>query len=143
MYIKNEDTIYAPATIPGTGAISVIRISGPEALKIADKVVSCRKGNISDSNGYSLKFGIIYKGGDSCKSEDKHILDEVLVSIFRSPHSYTGEDSVEISCHASSYIVSEIMALLYAAGMMAKGRSPQECISSVFLLFMRLTDMGT
>ena len=131
MYIKNEDTIYAPATVPGTGAISVIRVSGPEALKIADKVVCCRKGNISDSNGYSLKFGIIYKGGNSCISEDKHILDEVLVSIFISPHSYTGEDSVEISCHASSYIVSEIMALLYAAG--ARAAEPGEFTQRAYL----------
>ena len=48
MYIKNEDTICAPATVPGTGAISVIRVSGPEALSIADKVISCRKGTIAD-----------------------------------------------------------------------------------------------
>ena len=49
MYIRNEDTICAPATIPGTGAISVIRVSGPEALEIADKVVCCRRGTISEA----------------------------------------------------------------------------------------------
>ena len=109
MYIRNEDTICAPATVPGTGAISVIRVSGPDALSIADKVIKCRNGNISESKGYTIRFGVILNA-------DETVLDEVLVSIFRAPHSYTGENSVEISCHASSYIVSSIMDLLCAAG---------------------------
>ena len=124
MYIKNEDTICAPATIPGTGAISVIRVSGPEALHIADKVITCQKGNISDSKGYTIKFGVILDASSK-------VLDEVLVSIFRAPHSYTGENSVEISCHASSYIVSEIMNLLYAAG--ARAAEPGEFTQRAFL----------
>ena len=99
MYIRNEDTICAPATVPGTGAISVIRISGPDALTIADKVIKCRKGCISESKGYTIKFGVILDDAGA-------VIDEVLASIFRAPHSYTGENSVEISCHASSYIVS-------------------------------------
>ena len=140
MYIKNEDTICAPATIPGTGAISVIRVSGPDALTIADKVVTCRKGSISEADGYTLKFGVIYNIIDNCNSNDcdalsnksfKHIIDEVLVSVFRAPHSYTGENSVEISCHASSYIVSEIMSLLYAAG--ARAAEPGEFTQRAFL----------
>ena len=105
MYIRNEDTICAPATVPGTGAISVIRISGPDALTIADKVIKCRKGNISESKGYTIRFGVILNA-------DETVLDEVLVSIFRAPHSYTGENSVEISCHASSIIVSAARQLL-------------------------------
>ena len=124
MYIKNEDTICAPATIPGTGAISVIRVSGHEALHIADKVITCRKGNISDSKGYTIKFGVIL-------DTSSKVLDEVLVSIFRAPHSYTGENSVEISCHASSYIVSEIMNLLYAVG--ARAAEPGEFTQRAFL----------
>ena len=105
MYIRNEDTICAPATVPGTGAISVIRLSGPEALTIADKVIRCRRGNISDAKGYTIRFGEVL--------DDKGaLIDEVLTSVFRAPHSYTGENSVEISCHASSYIVSRIMELL-------------------------------
>ena len=140
MYIKNEDTICAPATIPGTGAISVIRVSGPDALTIADKVVTCRKGSISEADGYTLKFGVIYNIIDNCNSNDcdalsnksfKHVIDEVLVSVFRAPHSYTGENSVEISCHASSYIVSEIMSLLYAAG--ARAAEPGEFTQRAFL----------
>ena len=151
MYIRNEDTICAPATVPGTGAISVIRVSGPEALSIADKVVTCRKGNVSDAAGYTIKFGFIYNGVSNCASNncntlhkvknsdedalnnesDKHIIDEVLVSVFRAPHSYTGENSVEISCHASSYIVSEIMSLLYAAG--ARAAEPGEFTQRAFL----------
>ncbi len=59
MYIKNEDTICAPATVPGTGAISVIRVSGPSALAVADKVVRCARGTISEAAGYTLKFGTV------------------------------------------------------------------------------------
>ena len=124
MYIRNEDTICAPATVPGTGAISVIRISGPEALAIADKVITCSKGTICDSKGYTMKFGIV-------KSASGDVLDEVVASIFRAPHSYTGENSVEISCHASSYIVSALMGLLYEAG--ARAAEPGEFTQRAFL----------
>ena len=124
MYIRNENTICAPATVPGTGAISVIRVSGPEALAIADKVISCRNGSISEAEGYTIKFGTV-------TADDGRIIDEVLTSVFRAPRSYTGEDSVEISCHASSYIVSEIMALLHAAG--ARVAEPGEFTQRAFL----------
>ena len=124
MYIKNEDTICAPATVPGTGAISVIRVSGPEALTIADKVISCRKGTIAEASGYTIKFGNIYDASGA-------LLDEVLVSVFRAPLSYTGENSVEISCHASSYIVSAVMDLLYAAG--CRAAEPGEFTQRAFL----------
>ena len=124
MYIKNEDTICAPATVPGTGAISVIRVSGPEAFTFADKVITCRKGSISDAPGYTIKFGNIYDASGV-------MLDEVLVSIFRAPLSYTGENCVEISCHASSYIVSSVMDLLYAAG--CRAAEPGEFTQRAFL----------
>ena len=124
MYIKNDDTIYAPATVPGTGAISVIRVSGPDAHAIADKVIRCRKGTISDAPGYTIKFGTVH-------TSDGALLDEVLVSVFRAPHSYTGENSVEISCHASSYIVSSVMELLFAAG--ARAAEPGEFTQRAFL----------
>ena len=140
MYIRNEDTICAPATVPGTGAISVIRVSGPEALAIADKVVTCRNGNLSEAAGYTLKFGFIYNNTHNCQSNDYNpssnknfntVIDEVLVSVFHAPHSYTGEDSVEISCHASSFIVTTIMDLLYAAG--ARAAEPGEFTQRAFL----------
>ena len=124
MYIKNEDTICAPATVPGTGAISVIRLSGPEALTIADKVIRCRRGNISDAKGYTIRFGEVL-------DDTGALIDEVLTSVFKAPHSYTGEHSVEISCHASSYIVSRIMELLYAAG--ARAAEPGEFTQRAYL----------
>ena len=124
MYIRNEDTICAPATVPGTGAISVIRVSGPEALIIADKVIRCKKGSIADAKGYTIRFGTVSDASGA-------ILDEVLVSIFRAPYSYTGENSVEISCHASSYIVTSIMDLLYAAG--ARAAEPGEFTQRAYL----------
>ena len=124
IFIKNEDTICAPATVPGTGAISVIRVSGPDALVIADNVITCRKGSISEAAGYTIKFGNIY-------DDSRALLDEVLVSVFRAPHSYTGENSVEISCHASSFIASSVMNLLYAAG--ARAAEPGEFTQRAFL----------
>jgi len=124
MYIRNEETICAPATVPGTGAISVIRVSGPEAFTIADKVVKCRRGTISEAEGYTMRFGNVFTASGD-------VLDEVLVSIFRAPHSYTGENSVEISCHASSYIVSSLMNLLYEAG--ARAAEPGEFTQRAYL----------
>ena len=124
IFIKNEDTICAPATVPGTGAISVIRVSGPEALTIADKVITCRKGSISEAKGYTIKFGTV-------SDHSGAVIDEVIVSVFRAPHSYTGENSVEISCHASSYIVSAVMDLLYASG--ARAADPGEFTQRAYL----------
>ena len=110
--------------MPGTGAISVIRISGPDALTIADKVVSCRRSSISSAKGYTMKFGTICDGSGD-------IIDEVIASVFRAPHSYTGENSVELSCHASSYIVSAVMQLLSEAG--ARAAEPGEFTQRAYL----------
>ncbi|MCQ2154502.1 MAG: tRNA uridine-5-carboxymethylaminomethyl(34) synthesis GTPase MnmE [Bacteroidales bacterium] len=103
-----EDTIIASATIPGTGAISLLRISGPRAFELTDSLVVFRKGNASEAKPNTIKFGTILKDGT--------LLDEVLVCIYKAPHSYTGEDSVEIMCHASSYIVTEILAMALGLG---------------------------
>ncbi len=99
-----SNTICAPATSVGAGAVSMIRVSGPDALAVADKVVSFRHGSCAAAQGYTLKYGTV-EG-----------VDDVLVSVFRAPHSYTSEDSVEISCHASPFIVERLMQLLTEAG---------------------------
>ena len=99
-----SDTICAPATSVGTGAISIIRISGPEALATVDRVVSFRSGTAADAPGYSVKYG------------DAAGLDEVLAIIFRAPHSYTGEDAAEICCHASPFVVSSLLDKFAEAG---------------------------
>lgn len=119
-----QDTIVAPATIPGTGAISVIRISGPEALRIVDRVIRFRSSDASSSEGYRIKYGIVTYSSDE-------VLDEVLVSIFRAPHSYTGEDMAEISCHASSYIAGRLTELLLKAG--ARMAEPGEFTRRAFV----------
>ena len=111
MYLMNDDTICAPATVPGTGAISVIRVSGGEALPVVSAMVKCAPGrDIMMAPGYSVRFGRIFL-------DDGELLDEVLVTVFRAPHSYTGEDSAEISCHASKYIVDNVLHLLVEAGV--------------------------
>ena len=99
-----SDTICAPATSVGGGAVSIIRITGAEALSIVDRVVSFRHGDASTAEGYSLKYGTVPG------------IDDVLVSIFRAPHSYTGEDAAEISCHASPFIVRTLLDRLTEAG---------------------------
>jgi len=141
--VKNlfQDTIVAPATIPGTGAISIIRVSGPGAFAIADAVVKLKSGSISAANGYTIHFGVISSEVPVISSEvpvissevekSPAILDTVLVSVFRAPHSYTGEDSVEISTHASAYIVSEAIRLLTEAG--ARMAEPGEFTKRAFL----------
>lgn len=112
--MNNNDIICAPATVPGTGAISVIRVSGKGSLELADKVISLRKGSIAQSKGYTLHFGSIF-------ASDGSLLDEVIVSVFRAPNSYTGEDGVEISCHSSKFIVSETIGLLCEKGCRMAG----------------------
>jgi tRNA modification GTPase len=97
-------TVCAPATSVGAGAISLIRVSGPDTMAVVDRVVRFRSGSAAQAPGYSLKFGTV-EG-----------LDDVLVSLFRAPRSYTGEDAAEISCHASPYIVSTLLERLTEAG---------------------------
>jgi tRNA modification GTPase len=122
---ERQETICAIATPPGTGAIAVIRLSGPDALKICEEVFSPKnKGTkITDSATHSIHFGTILK--------DRELLDEVLVSIFREPHSYTGENAVEISCHGSSYIQQKIVELLISKG--ARLAKPGEFTLRAFL----------
>lgn len=105
----NETTICALAT-PGHGAISVIRVSGPEAIQIVESYFKAAAEDkvLKDQAPNTIHFGTIQK--------EKEVVDEVLVSLFKAPHSYTGEDSVEISCHGSPYIQQRILELLVAAG---------------------------
>ena len=107
--LPSGDTIVAPATIPGTGAISIVRISGPDCFRFADVVIQLKHGSISECEGYTIHYGEVSG------------LDDVLVSVFRAPHSYTGEDSVEISFHASRYIADELVRRLLEAGCRLAG----------------------
>jgi tRNA modification GTPase len=122
--IRTGETICAPATGNG-GAIAVIRVSGPQSITICDKIFfpSDIKTRLVDQKGYSIVFGEIRLGDD--------LVDEVLVSIFRAPHSYTGEDSVEISCHASRYIQQNIIELLIRNGAVVA--TPGEFTQRAFL----------
>ena len=98
-----NETIIALATPQGSGAIAVIRLSGTQAIEVVDKIFFSKK-NLENLTSQSVVFGTI-------KKEDE-IVDEVLISVFRNPKSYTGEDTVEISCHGSHYIIKTILELL-------------------------------
>ena len=102
--IKN-DNILAVASPPGIGAISMIRISGPESISIADKIFKgVEKIELKDQNANSVQLGYIF--------DKDRIIDKVLITVFRNPRSYTGEDLVEISCHGSVFILESIIQLL-------------------------------
>ena len=122
--IFTDGTICAPATIPGTGAISIIRVSGEDSLAIADKVIDVKGESLSETEGYRLRYGTIF-------ADDGSVLDNVIVSVFRAPHSYTGENCVEISCHASRFIVNEVLELLVNAG--ARIAAPGEFTRRAFV----------
>lgn len=121
----NNNTICAIATAPG-GAIGIIRISGSEAISIADRIFRpvCSTLSLSERKAYTLAFGNIVNANND-------VIDEVLVSIFRAPHSYTGEDSVEISCHGSAYVLQQVMLLLTENGCVPAG--PGEFTQRAFL----------
>ena len=121
----NNNTICAIATAPG-GAIGIIRISGSEAISIADRIFRPVGStlSLSEHKAYTLAFGNIVNANND-------VVDEVLVSIFRAPHSYTGEDSVEISCHGSAYVLQQVMLLLTENGCTPAG--PGEFTQRAFL----------
>ena len=204
---KFEDTIVAPATLPGTGAITVIRVSGSKAFEVVDRVVTFRHGTAAAAAGQTVKYGTIFReradssasSGPAASSaasaratssgvsapatsgasdpatsgasapassgasapasseasaplasaaasaplassaasaplasaDRREVLDEVLVTVFRAPHSYTGEDAAELSCHASPYICAEVLRLLCAAG--ARPAEPGEFTRRAFV----------
>ena len=100
----NEGTIIALSSPPGSGAISIIRLSGKDAIDVVDKVFKSNSNKpLSKLEGQSLTYGVI--------SDGKEVIDEVVVSIYRAPHSYTGENIVEISCHGSPYIQQNIISI--------------------------------
>ena len=106
---NSEECICALAT-PAGGAIGIIRLSGSEAIRFTDKVfVSVSGKQLSAAKPNTLHYGEI-------KDKDGHTIDDVLVSVFRAPHSYTGEDSTEISCHGSRYILQQVLQRLIEVG---------------------------
>lgn len=120
----NQDTICAIATAQG-GAIGCIRVSGPKAIEITSLIFTpASPGKIlEESKPYTLTFGRIH--------EEETIIDEVLVSLFRAPHSYTGENSTEITCHGSGYIMQKILQLLIKKG--CRMAQPGEYTQRAFL----------
>ena len=122
--MTNQDTICAIATAPG-GAIGTIRVSGPQAIEITSRLFTPMQGKpLSERKPYTLTFGKIL-------SAQGEIIDEVLVSLFRAPHSYTGEDSTEIMCHGSSYILQQVLQLLIQNG--CRSALPGEYTQRAFL----------
>lgn len=105
--MDTNDTIIALATPPGTAALATLRISGKDAIACTNQIFSGK--NLEKSAGYSLHYGTLVDG--------KKQIDEVLVSVFRAPKSFTGEDMTEISCHGSPYVVQQIVGLYHKKGV--------------------------
>ena len=107
-----SNTICAISTPYGSGGIAVVRVSGESAIAIVDKLFCGRK-SLTEAKAYTVHYGEIRRGGEEARGE---ILDQVLVSVFRAPHSFTGEDVVEIACHGSMYIQQTLLQWLVDAG---------------------------
>lgn len=106
----NQDTICAVSTAPGVGGIAVIRVSGPQAIEICDKIFQPLKEGkeLRNRKAYTLTYGRIVN--------DEGVIDDVVMALFKAPHSFTAEDTVEISCHGSIYIQQQIMQALIKNG---------------------------
>ena len=117
----NQDTIVALSTPPGSGAIGVIRLSGPEAINLTNSVFAGK--DLSKQASHTLHFGLI--------KEDELIIDEVVAGLYVAPRSYTKENVVEISCHGSNYIIQQILNLLIKKG--ARAAKPGEFTLRAFL----------
>ena len=109
-FLSQEDTICALSTAAGVGAIALIRLSGKDAIAITESVFSKK---LADKATHTAHFGSI--------SQEDQLIDEVLVTVFKNPSSFTGEDSVEIACHGSVYIQQQILELLIAKGARMAG----------------------
>lgn len=120
----NQDTICAIATAQG-GAIGTIRVSGADAIEITSRIFmpATAGKRLEDGKPYTLTFGRIYEG--------EEVIDEVLISLFRAPHSYTGENSTEITCHGSTYILQKVLQLLIKNG--CRMAQPGEYTQRAFL----------
>ena len=119
--IYGQTTICARATAPGQGAVAIVRVSGPEAVEVLDKVFrpfNDQRPRAAEFRPREMHYGrIIFPESPGHSTDNAEtVIDEVMAVIFRAPHSYTGEDSAEIYCHGSQYIVSEILRALLAAG---------------------------
>ena len=122
--MNDQTVICAIATAPGMGAIAVIRLSGKGCIEICDKLFVSPSGKrMVTAHPNTVHFGKIMDNGE--------LVDEVLVTIFRAPHSFTGEDSIEISCHGSTYIQQRILQLLITSG--ARLAAPGEFTQRAFL----------
>lgn len=120
----HQETICAIATAQG-GAIGTIRVSGPEAIEITNRIFTPIQGkSLAERKAYSLSFGNIHNAMGE-------VIDEVLVALFRAPHSYTGEESTEIMCHGSSYILQQVLQLLIKEG--CRSALPGEFTQRAFL----------
>ncbi|MEM9918642.1 MAG: tRNA uridine-5-carboxymethylaminomethyl(34) synthesis GTPase MnmE [Bacteroidota bacterium] len=117
-----SDTIVALATPPGSGALGIIRLSGPQAISIVDSVFKGK--NLSAQESHSIHFGHIH-------DEQQRLIDEVLASLFVAPRSYTGENIVEVSCHGSDYIIQQLIQLFIREG--ARLAQPGEFTMRAFL----------
>lgn len=121
----NQDTICAVSTAPGAGGVAVIRVSGTDAIRICDTIFAPKiEGkNLQSQKAYTLRYGSIRRG--------EELIDDVLVALFRAPHSFTGEDTVEITCHGSVYIQQQILQLLIEKG--CRSALPGEYTQRAFL----------
>ncbi|MFN0157773.1 MAG: tRNA uridine-5-carboxymethylaminomethyl(34) synthesis GTPase MnmE [Bacteroidota bacterium] len=123
MKLRGDDTIGAISTAMGEGAISVVRVSGPLAFSLIDPIFQGKR-TLSDAAGYTIHLGHLI-------TQSGKVIDEVLVSVFRSPHSYTGEDLLEISCHGGTVMSQQVLESVLSRGV--RQADPGEFTKRAFL----------
>jgi len=121
--IRSDSTIAAISTAPGAAGIGIVRISGPEAFKIAERIFHAKNNNMESFQSHTIHYGWIYDGKDP--------VDEVLLMIMKSPHTYTGEDTIEIDCHGGIYSTRRVLDTVLSAG--ASIAEPGEFTKRAFL----------
>ena len=122
----NCDTIAAIATPVGNSGIGIIRISGQESIRIADEIIRSRSDKCLDLfsvGSHTIHYGYVY--------DNEEIIDEVLCMIYRSPRSYTAEDTVEISCHGGIFVLNRVLSIILSHG--ARLAEPGEFTKRAFL----------
>ena len=121
--MRSDSTIAAISTAPGAAGIGIVRISGPEAFKIAEKIFRAKDNKVTSFQSHTIHYGWIYDGKDP--------VDEVLLMIMKSPHTYTGEDTIEIDCHGGIYSTRRVLNTVLSAG--ASIAEPGEFTKRAFL----------
>src|ERR1043165_2005628 len=114
--LRLTDTIAAIATPPGQGGVGIVRLSGPDSVRIADQIFQTKVGQPSSLPPHTIHYGVLSEPIQNPKSKIQNRIDDALLLLFRAPHSYTGDDVVEFSCHGGPVTLRRALAAVLKCG---------------------------